>query len=186
MWIHVLVGEGGRPPRIASYGGRSELRHWLRAVATRRGIGVRRREPPAASPLEDLAPIATEEDLELVYWKKLHRTAFEGAFAQAFAELRDDDRLLLKQRFRHAVGFEQLARVHGVSTSTAFRRVEAARLRLIEATRTLLQRGSHLTSAEASSMLRFVPSQVELRLSSAELPRDSSAGDASPEEAAVK
>ncbi len=67
--------------------------------------------------------------------KKQYGAAFERAFAQAFAALSVEDRLLLKQRLRHQLGVVELGKLYGVNAGTISRRVAAARERLVAATR---------------------------------------------------
>src|SRR5580704_12190385 len=100
MREELLARRADEPPRILGYEGRGHLQGWLRSVAARTGLRLIRKTPRYAELDETIrAPIA--DDLELAYMKKTYGEAFLRAFRAALEGLDADDRLLLKQRFRH-------------------------------------------------------------------------------------
>ena len=160
----LLIAPAGGAPRILNYGGRGALRGWLRAVATR--MGLRQVGPGREDALDDHrhAPVA-DDDLELAYMKKTDGAAFHRAFAAALVALPADERLLLKQRFRHQLTVEELGRLHGVHAGTISRWVAAARDHLVKATRSEMMSQLGVGGADVESILRLIQSQIELSLS---------------------
>jgi len=159
-------------PRILNYGGRGHLRGWLRSVAARTGLrSVRRLD--RHEELDDGRHAAPAGDLELEYMKKTYGEVFQRAFAVALAAMPSDDRLLLKQRFRHQLTVEDLGALHSVHAGTISRWVAAARERLVKATRAEMMRELGVGRADVSSILRMIQSELEITLSSvAETPRE--------------
>jgi len=160
----LLTARPDAPPRILNYGGRGQLRGWLRSVAARTGLRLVQ-HPERNDPLDEAkhAPIAG--DLELEYMKKTYGEVFRRAFAAALASLPADDRLLLKQRFRHHLTVEELGALHAVHAGTISRWVAAARERLIKATRAEMMRQLGVGRADVSSILRLIDSEIEITLS---------------------
>jgi len=164
--------EGGAPPRILGYGGRGHLQGWLRSVAARTGLRVIRKTPRHAA-LDDrteLAPTAAAgagmgDDVELAYMKKTYGEAFQRAFRAALDGLSAEDRLLLKQRFRHRMTVEELGALHGVHAGTVSRWVTAARERLVKATRGEMMRDIGVGRADVESILRLIESELDITLS---------------------
>ncbi len=160
----LLVPRAEAPPRILNYGGRGQLRGWLRSVAARTGLRTIKDQPRHAE-LDEQHHAPTAGDLELEYMKKTYGDAFQRAFAVALAALPEDDRLLLKQRFRHKLTVQELGALHSVNAGTISRWVAAARERLVKATRTEMQRALGVERSEVSSILRLIDSELEISLS---------------------
>jgi len=166
--------EGGKPPRILDYGGRGHLQGWLRSVAARTGLRVIRKNPRHAT-FDDRTELAQTaaagagmgDDAELAYMKKTYGEAFQRAFRVALDALPAEDRLLLKQRFRHRMTVEELGALHGVHAGTVSRWVTAARERLVKATRAEMMRDLGVGRTDVSSILRLIESELEITLSSA-------------------
>jgi len=150
--------------RILTYSGRGHLQGWLRSVAGRTALRLIRKAP-RHDELDEGAQAAAETDLELAYMKKTYGDTFQRAFRVAFDGLAADDRLLLKQRFRHRLSVEDLGAMYGVHAGTISRRVAAARERLASATRTAMMRDLGIDRDELSSILRMIHSQLDLSLS---------------------
>jgi RNA polymerase sigma-70 factor (ECF subfamily) len=150
--------------RILGYSGRGHLHGWLRSVAGRTALRLIRKTP-RHDELDEGAQAAAETDLELAYMKKTYGDTFQRAFRVAFDGLAADDRLLLKQRFRHRLGVEEIGAMHGVHAGTISRWVAAARERLASATRTAMMRELGIDRDELSSILRLIHSQLEISLS---------------------
>jgi len=161
-------------PRIAGYSGRGPLLAWLRSVAVRTGLRLRRAgaryEPltDIAAGAHDSTPGSLVDDAELAYMKKTYGEAFQRAFRTALAGLSAKDRLLLKQRFRHHLGVEDLGRIHGVNAGTISRWVAAARDALAKGTREAMMAELGVAKDDVSSILRLIESQIEVTLSTVE------------------
>ena len=164
MREELLAPRPNASPRILNYGGRGKLQGWLRSVAARTGLRVRKKTP-RTDELDDRTPSPISGDLELAYMKKTYGEAFQRAFAAALAQLAAEDRLLLKQRFRHHMTVEELGALHSVHAGTISRWVAAARERLVAATRTAMMRELGIGGADVESILRLIQSEIEITLS---------------------
>jgi len=164
MREELFVARAGERPRITNYAGRGELRGWLRAVAARTGLRLVRR-PIESSPLgESVASPVRDPELECL--RQTYGQAFREGLREALAALSIEDRLLLKRRFAHGLSCEELGTVYGVHRSTAARRVEDARGRLVDALRGAVMQRLHMGRAEFSSLLPLLQSELSLSLSS--------------------
>lgn len=154
----------GAEPRILDYSGRGQLAGWLRSVAIRTGLRVRRTAPNHAA-LDSNVPGTIADDVELAYMRKTYGDAFRRAVRVALDELPAEDRLLLKQRYRHQLGVEELGALHGVNAGTISRWVAAARDRLGEATRALMMKELGVDRDDLASILRLIESDLDITLS---------------------
>jgi RNA polymerase sigma-70 factor (ECF subfamily) len=153
-----------KDPKILGYAGRGPLRAWLRSVAARTGLRLIKKTP-RHDELDDRAHAPVAGDLELAYMKKTYGDVFQRAFRAALDGLDAADRLLLKQRFRHRMNVEELGELHAVHASTISRRVDAARERLVKATRAAMMRELEVGRADVSSILRMIESELDITLS---------------------
>jgi RNA polymerase sigma-70 factor (ECF subfamily) len=166
----LLAPREGGAPRVANYGGRGPFAAWLRSVAVR--LGLKLREDGARNVELDsgvqLQAGSIADDAELAYMKKTYGQVFERAFRAALGALPAQDRLLLKQRFKHHLGVEDLGRVHGVHAGTISRRVAAARDALAKDTREAMMRELGVPKDDMSSILRMIESQIDVTLTTLE------------------
>jgi RNA polymerase sigma-70 factor (ECF subfamily) len=130
---HVMVGEPGRAPRIAGYGGRGPLRAWVRVTATRLVIDLARR-PEQPAPLGDEldALLPPTGDPETGYLRHAYGDHLAAAFADALAALTPRQRNLLRQKHLHELTGERLAAMYGVHRATVFGWIEDARKALLK------------------------------------------------------
>ena len=163
MRQELFVASAGAKPKILGYSARGALRGWLRAVGGRTGVRLARVGGFAAELDASFADPA--DDPELDYLKRKYSASFEEAFQAALLSMEASDRLLLKQRFRHGLGLDELGRLYGVHASTISRRVTDARERLIAETREGMMRTLKLSHAEVSSIVRLIRSHLDLSLS---------------------
>jgi RNA polymerase sigma-70 factor (ECF subfamily) len=164
----LLVGTAERPPRITEYTGRGPLRGWLRVIATRELLDMRRREKfeaPLGERTLDALP-AAEHDPELAYLKASYRDAFRRAFRDAFAALEPRERDLIRQHHLQGDNVDQLATRYTVHRATAARWVARAREQLLHGTRERLAAALGLADAELDSILQLVASRLEVSLRS--------------------
>jgi RNA polymerase sigma-70 factor (ECF subfamily) len=163
----LLVPPAGKDvPRIASYGGKGALVSWVRVVATREAARMlpRERREPAAADDELAGLIASDDDPEIGYLKRLYRHEFKLAFQTAVAALDDRDRLLLRQNALDGLGIDHLAAQHGVGRSTIARWLEAARTALLAGTQRELITRLDLSRDELASLMRLIHSQLDVSL----------------------
>ena len=162
---HALFVAGpGAQPKILNYRGEGTLGGWLRAVAARYAIRVGQKSTPAVTELCETVA-AAHDDLEVDYLKRMYGATFQDAFREALDALDPADRLLLKQRFRHQLGVEDLGVFYGVHASTVSRRVALARELLVAAIRKAMMRRLGIDRDDVSSILRLIQSSVDITLS---------------------
>lgn len=160
----VLVGRNGVAPKIASYNGRGPLGAWLRMVAARMAIDVRRKQ---RSELEHqarmLVPIP-DLDPELRYLKERYRPEFERALESAIADLSPREGTVLRLHFLDGIPLSSIARMYHVSTRTVQRWVSSAQEKIVAFVRRRLTETLALSAHEVDSLLGLVTSQLHLSL----------------------
>jgi RNA polymerase sigma-70 factor (ECF subfamily) len=158
----LLLGAGGRPPRIAEYTGRGALSSWVRVVAMRAALDLR----PTAAQLAEGAAVeetaATTTEPELRYLKDRYGKPFQEAVAAAFASLDDEQCNLLRLQLVDGLRTAQIAALFHVDRSTIKRRLSACRDRLLSETQRLLREKLGLSPAEFASLAGLVQSQLQL------------------------
>jgi RNA polymerase sigma-70 factor (ECF subfamily) len=166
VYQRIFVRRDGAPPRIDGFTGRGNLLTWLRTTAVRLLLNLRAARPHATVPLEGrpaLEPVAAV-DVELAHLRELYRDRFAAAVERAFAGLTPRARNLLRQRFVHGLGQDQLAALHGVHRATVGRWLLAAQDELAAAVKAELTRGLAIDSAEYASLVRLVGGTLHLSL----------------------
>jgi RNA polymerase sigma-70 factor (ECF subfamily) len=159
--IRLLVTDPGVPRKIAEYTGKGALGAWVRVVATRIALNLRRRKQPRDDTA--LLPLGAAPAVDLSRFQ--HQAEFKAAFEQALRDLPADDRLLLRLHSIERAQGEELARLLEVDRSTIMRRLARARERLFEGTRTAMMTNLGLSKDEFESLVRDVQSQIDLSLS---------------------
>lgn len=161
--VRLFVGEGGRAPAIASYGGRGSLVAWIRVMATRLRIDAERRPSDAPMPSVGAAEVATfAEDPELAYLAAHCREAFAAAFRSAFDALTPRQRNMLRMHLVGGVSASAIAEVYAVHAASAKRWLADARAELVEGIETDLRTRLGANTRELESVLRLVRSRLEI------------------------
>ncbi|MDC3958978.1 sigma-70 family RNA polymerase sigma factor [Polyangium jinanense] len=159
----LLVAEPGRPPKIADYAGRGDLRRWVHAVAVRSGIDALRaeKETPTEEALLDAIELGGDHP-ELAHLKDTSRAEFKAAFRDALNALPDRERSLLLQYHIDGNSLEELGALYHVVPSTISRSLAKARATLFGRVRVTLMLRMRLTGEEVDSLVRLLQSQFEL------------------------
>jgi RNA polymerase sigma-70 factor (ECF subfamily) len=157
---------GGGVPRIATFSARGSLARWVRVVATREAVRIlpRRIREAGAGDNQLASLVATDDDPEARYLKRLYREEFKQAFHAAVAGLGARELLVLRQHAIDGLGVDQLARLHGVHRATAARWVQAARQSVLVGTHRELVRRLRLSRRELASIMRLIQSQLDISL----------------------
>lgn len=125
----LYVPPAGRPPRIAEYAGRGDLRTWLRVTITRTLLNLASRRPddrPADDALLDAMPaLADDPELELI--KRRYAKELREAFAHAAASLSPRERTLLRHAMVDQLSIDAIGSIYGVHRATAARWINGAR-----------------------------------------------------------
>jgi RNA polymerase sigma-70 factor, ECF subfamily len=157
--IDVLVGDD-RGPGICRYGGRGDLRGWLRSVAVRtawRHLERTRRD----APWTDDGALGTDDDPAVAHLRRRWADELRDALAEALASLGSRQRTLLRLAYVDGLTVDELGRIYQVHRATAARWVAAARDALFDETRLRVEAA---VDADLSSVIRLVRSQVHLSL----------------------
>ncbi len=162
----LLVAEPGQRTRILTYGGRGELRSWVRVAAVRAWLNMKREKPLAndASNIDDALVTEATTDLELELLKGKYRELFRRVFLEAVDALAPGTRLLLKLHYLDRLSMEEVGKVLGVHRLTVLRRLERARQELSEGTKERLEAELRLAPPEVESLLRLIQSRLDVSL----------------------
>ncbi len=165
----LVAGEGG--PRIADYSGRGDLLGWLRVVALRAALKLRRAQRRhglhALGEREHGADLLDGADPERDYLRLRYQGEYEAAFRAALQSLHAPERLLLKLHHVDGLSLPRLAALYRVHRATIARRLADHRRKLLETTKALLRDKLRLSESEFESLLVLVRSQLGVGLRSA-------------------
>ena len=160
----LLVGDG-EGPRIAEYSGRADLRMWLRTIALRAAIDLRRAHRDVqADDAELAAQPAIADDPELVHLRDRYRDELAAAVTAAIRELDARDRLLLKYHYLDGLSVDRIGALYTIHRATAARWVAAAREALATRAQRILIAKLRVTPSELRSIARLVESQLDLSM----------------------
>jgi RNA polymerase sigma-70 factor len=169
LWNTLFLRTGDSPAVILKYGGKGQLRHWFRVLATRAVLNELRRAK-SSDKLKfavdlDFDQAATEADPELANIRHHYKHNFRVAFTKAVSKLEAHERNILRCHYIQSMSTDQIARAFGVHKATAARHVVKARERLLELTRAGLKSQLGADSRELESVLRLFDGEASLSLS---------------------
>jgi RNA polymerase sigma-70 factor, ECF subfamily len=162
----LLVGDRDTPPAITQYRGTGPLARWVRVVASRIALDIKRADSKTSSGGDDndLSQLPAPDDPELeVIWRTC-AAEYKTALAEAFAGLSRRERNLLRQRYIDDLNIDALGRIYKVHPSTAFRWLRQVEERLASATRGALMKKLAISESQLHSMERLVMSQLHVSL----------------------
>lgn len=162
----LFVGDGG-PGKIVEYGGRGDLRRWVRSVAVRTCLNDLRKGKHEVLTDDDqlIAQHAIPgDDPELAYMKRTYAREFQAAFAEALAAQGAREQTLLRYHHVDGLNIDEIGAIYRVHRVTAFRWLEKAKEKLVAATLAVLRTRLNVSPQELDSVLRLIRSQVHLSL----------------------
>jgi RNA polymerase sigma-70 factor (ECF subfamily) len=172
--IKLLVPTSGAAPKIAEYSGRGALASWLRVVALRAAIDVRRRshddapprEAPGANDGERGSPEAIDVagDPELRYLRDRYATEFQDAFRAGIHALSSEKRNVLRLNFVDGLNIDQIGALLHVHRATVARWIAAARQAIVLEGQRLLRERLGVSPGEFESLARLLQSQLDVSL----------------------
>lgn len=164
----LLVPVGG-VARIGSWEGTAPLASWLRAVAVRTALNLKREEgPPATDDDEALELLSTSgPEPELALLRAQHHAAFKAAFREALAALTPRERSVLRLQAVEGLTLERIGELYRVNKSTVSRWLTACHEALARGVRARLAASLALDAEQLESAVRALQSNLELSLSSA-------------------
>jgi RNA polymerase sigma-70 factor (ECF subfamily) len=183
--LFVGGGTAGQPTsagKIAEYGGRGDLRRWVRSVAVRTCLNELRRGKREVL-IDDDQIIAQHaiavDDPELDYMKRTYAAEFKTAFGDALHQLGGREQTLLRYHHVDGLNIDEIGAIYRVHRVTAFRWLEKAKELLVRSTLDTLRARLQLPAGELDSVLRMIRSQIHLSLvRHLGGPTDNVAGDA--------
>lgn len=162
----LFVGDGV-PGKISEYAGRGDLRRWVRSVAVRTCLNDLRRGKNEVLADDDTL-IAQQampgDDPELAYMKRTYAREFHAAFTEALANLGAREQTLLRYHHVDGLNIDEIGAIYRVHRVTAFRWLEKAKEKLVEATLVVMRTRLNVSPRELDSVLRLIRSQVHLSL----------------------
>jgi RNA polymerase sigma-70 factor (ECF subfamily) len=154
----------GVPPGVTSYRGSGPLARWVRVIASRIAVDLKRKDKRIDDDEDAVGELPSPDDPELAVIWQASAAEYKAALGQAFAALDRRARTLLRQRYLDDLDINALGKIYRVHPSTAFRWLEQIHEQLAENTRSLLRAKLALTESQIHSMERMVASQLQLSL----------------------
>jgi len=169
--LFVGGGTAGAPTsagKISEYGGRGDLRRWVRSVAVRTCLNELRKGKREVLVDDDQLiaqhTVSTADDPEIEYMKRTYAGEFKAAFAEALGQLGPREQTLLRYHHVDGLNIDEIGAIYRVHRVTAFRWIEKAKDQLVKATLEHLRARLKLPAAELDSVLRMIRSQIHLSL----------------------
>ncbi len=161
------AGQPTSPGKIAEYGGRGDLRRWVRSVAVRTCLNELRKGKREVL-IDDDQLIAqhamSADDPEVEYMKRTYANEFKAAFASALGQLGAREQTLLRYHHVDGLNIDEIGAIYRIHRVTAFRWLEKAKELLVRSTLETLRGRLKLPAAELESVLRMIRSQIHLSL----------------------
>lgn len=158
----------GAAPRIATYRGEGSLSAWLRQVATRIALDLRRGPSPAALFADwreharlhaegmSASPSPATNAGAWAVW-------VERALVEALASLEPPQRSLLRMFYVQGVKIEEIGRCYGIDRSTAYRRLRRAESSIRRGVLDAVRKKTGLSTAdELGELLRATCDQLSV------------------------
>lgn len=146
--------------KIREYSGRGPLAGWVRVLAVRTAIDLRRRRGERLPDLRTETPSVI--DPELGYLAERYRGEVELAFRQALAALDGEQRTLLRMHFVDAITLDELARLRKLHRATIARHLATARRAVLDDIRHQLRERLAVSTDEFASLIRLVRSKLQI------------------------
>ena len=168
--LFVGGGTAGAPTsagKISEYGGRGDLRRWVRSVAVRTCLNELRKGKREVLVDDDhlIAQHAiAQDDPEVEYMKRTYATEFKAAFGVALGQLGPREQTLLRYHHVDGLNIDEIGAIYRVHRVTAFRWIEKAKELLVKTTLETLRARLKLPASELESVLRMIRSQIHLSL----------------------
>jgi RNA polymerase sigma-70 factor (ECF subfamily) len=168
--LFVGGGTAGTPTsagKISEYGGRGDLRRWVRSVAVRTCLNDLRKGKREILVDDDhlIAQHAiAQDDPEIEYMKRTYSEQFKAAFSEALKQLGPREQTLLRYHHVDGLNIDEIGAIYRVHRVTAFRWLEKAKEQLVRSTLEILRGRLKLPADELDSVLRMIRSQIHLSL----------------------
>jgi RNA polymerase sigma-70 factor (ECF subfamily) len=160
----LLVGD---PPRLATYTGSGPLLHWLRVMAMRLAIDVKRAEAPlmnsfATTFADSLVADGVGPEAEVL--KARYGPSLLEAVSRGLRALPTRQRAVLRLYVLANLSSEELGRVYRVHRATVARWISAAERSVFEVVKAEFREQWGLATSDVASLARLIRSQLPLSL----------------------
>jgi RNA polymerase sigma-70 factor (ECF subfamily) len=155
----------GPEAKIRDFRGAGALKGWVRTVAVRTALNLKRTHRHHDELGESTTPMDQMLSPELAMIKERHKDEIHAAIKRALGQLGREERLLLRFYYVDNLTLNKLAVLNKVAVSTIFRRLEAATQAVLEGVRSELVERLQLSEDSLDSLLRDVHSSMDLNLS---------------------
>lgn len=154
----------GSPPKIAEYAGHAPLARWLKTVAARTALNLKRGKAQQVheSVRSTTWTVAAGPDAAL--FRARFREEFRQALAATLGRMPPRDRAILSLNVRDGMSIDKIATAYGVGRSTAARWLAAARETLEKETRAEIVTRLNLTPSQFRSVAAAVRSDIDVSL----------------------
>jgi RNA polymerase sigma-70 factor (ECF subfamily) len=165
----LLVGPApGQPGRLAEYAGTGPLGGWIRVVAVRVALDMKRaagqdRAADADRVAQMVVDVALDPEMRL--FRERHQGPFQQALGEALSSLSPRERNLLRLHFAEGATLEQLATSYQVHRATVARWLATARQAVMERVAGRLGESMGMSAGEVESVVRLLGSQIDISLS---------------------
>jgi RNA polymerase sigma-70 factor, ECF subfamily len=161
----LLLGPSPAAPKLAQYTGHGPLVAWVRVVAVREALQLRRRTQRArivddALLVERGGTAAANHEVELL--RRRHGETFRSAVQEALRRLAPEQRAILRFQVLDQLTIDQIAPMLGVHRATAARRLERARSDALDHTKAILRELHGLSDSEATSLCLALVNEVDV------------------------
>ena len=163
--LFVTTGESGKP-KICEYTGRGPLGAWLRVVAVRIALNLRRRPKQTVETEGERAPVlrSAAPDPEMDYLKSKYKEEFREAFQATLAELSGDERNVLKLHYIDGLNIDEIGTAYRVHRATVARWLAHSREKIMEETKKRLEERLKIQGSEVDSLIGLVRSQLDVSI----------------------
>jgi RNA polymerase sigma-70 factor (ECF subfamily) len=165
----LLVGPApGQPGRLAEYAGTGPLGGWIRVVAVRVALDMKRaagQDRPADADRMAQMVVDVALDPEMRLFRERHQGPFQQALGEALSSLSPRERNLLRLHFAEGATLEQLATSYQVHRATVARWLATARQVVMERVAGRLGESMGMSAGEVESVVRLLASQIDISLS---------------------
>jgi len=161
----LLLADDRPQPYIVDYAGRGDLRAWVKVVAVRDALQIRRKLKREVLVEHAEVPLDEAIDPELREIKKMYVADFKDAFQASLRGLAARERNLLRHHFLHGLNIDEIGGIYGVHRATVARWIAKAREDLLRATRLRLMDKLNANSADVESIMALVKSNLDASIS---------------------
>jgi RNA polymerase sigma-70 factor (ECF subfamily) len=156
----------GSDPKLTRYSGAGSLLGWIRVVAVRTALDLKRtgatREVGHIGMAERLVQTVATQEIDLI--KTEFRAAFEQAIAVAVRQLTTRHRAVLRLYLLASANIDQIAGIYRVHRSTVARWIASSEAFIFDAAKVYLREHHEVATTDFDSMGRLLRSSIQLSL----------------------